>query len=333
MRRAFALVCLLLLAACSNSAPNPNQRAEAPAPATEAAAPGGGSAGAAADATVAQARTTASSVPATPPPAQAGAPAAAGTPAAPTATAPMLAYTYFTDLVAPADHARALMMRHQALCVGAGPLQCQVVSANESRTDADQFTGTLVIRAVPAWMQHFRDGLEADAQGAGGHVTGSRTESEDLTRSIVDSEAAVRAKTTLRDRLQTLVATHQGSLEDVLNAERALADVNTEIDQLQSELAVMRTRVNTSTLNLTYNSQNVLATRGAFQPLSDAISGSAHLLAGSLAILVAVVVFVAPWALLIGGLVWLFRKWLPTFGRRPSKPPAVQAPTAPPPSA
>lgn len=262
------------------------------------------------------------------PPAQPGTPPQQpGSPQ--TATAPLLAYTYYYELVAGTDRIRALMLRHQAACNQAGPLVCQVVSANESKSDEDNFTGALQLRAQPAWLQRFRDGLEADAQNAGGRVAGSRTESEDLTRAIVDTEATLRAKTALRDRLQTLLATRQGDLEELLAVERALAEVQGEIDAYQSNLAVMRTRVATSTLNLTYRSRGVTSDPGALEPVTDALSSFVGLMAGTLGVIIRLVAVLLIPGLIVWGILWLFRKRLPKFGRKPAAtaaPPPAQAP-------
>ena len=91
-------------------------------------------------------------------------------------------------------------------------------------------------------------------------------ESEDLTRQIVDTEAAVRARTALRDRLQAILATRPGKLSDLLEVEKELARVQGELDATQSELAVMRTRVVTSLLTITYSSgASLMAPRGAMR--------------------------------------------------------------------
>lgn len=269
------------------------------------------------------------------------APPATTTPGAPVTgvgmapTTPMLAYSYGFDIQAPSDRARALMLRHQAACAAAGPAQCQVVSANESKTDQDQFSGNLQLRAAPGWLDRFRAGLDQDAAGAGGHVIGSRVESEDLTRAIVDSDAALRARTTLRTRLEALLATRPGELSDLLEVERELARVQGEIDATQSELAVMRTRVATSAVTLNYGSRGVLARPDVFQPIIDALNSSLSLLAQSVGAIIHIIAVLAPWVLVIGGLLWLFRKRLPKFGRRPAVTvvPPPQPPISPPPAA
>ena len=100
-------------------------------------------------------------------------------------------------------------------------------------------------------------------------VVNSGVTSEDLSRQIVDTDAQLRAKTTLRDRLQGLLATHPGKVGDLLAVERELARVQGDIDSAQSELADMRGRVAMSDVTLNYGSSDVLGGR-VQSPLASA---------------------------------------------------------------
>jgi hypothetical protein len=323
MKRALALVFLIGFAGCQRAeSPSPPTSTDAAAQVDAVAAPastpqaasGEGSRGGGQAATAEQAAQGRATVPAS----------------GMAPTTPMLAYSYNYQIQAASDRARALMVRHQQACVAAGPLNCQVISSNQSRTDEDQFNGELQMRAAPQWLDRFRGGLDGDAASVGGRVVSARTDSEDLTRQIVDTDAALRAQTTLRTRLEQLLATRQGELSDLLEVERELARVQTEIDSTQSELAVMRTRVATSTVTMLYGSQGVLARPGVFQPVTDAVNSSLHLVALSIGILISLVSgLLVPVAVIIA-VVWLIRRIWPGLGRRKS---AVPAPSATPPDA
>ena len=79
------------------------------------------------------------------PPTQTG---AAQTGAMPPA-APMLAYDYRLGLTMPAGSVRAAMERHQKACEDAGPLTCQVTSAQAQTEGHDIARATLQMRAAP----------------------------------------------------------------------------------------------------------------------------------------------------------------------------------------
>lgn len=220
------------------------------------------------------------------------------------ASAPRMAYVYRYGLEIPADRAAGLMGRHEAACVAAGATTCQVIGSQTTRYGQDEVTSQLTLRATPAWVATFRGRLAGEAEAAGGRVASSATESEDLTRAIVDTEARLRAQTTLRDRLQSLLATRSGSLEELLKVESELARVQGEIDAVQSNLVVMRTRVATSRLEIAYAADGQLAPDSAFRPVTNAVEGATGAFMVSVAALIWVAAFLLPLALIIVPLAW-----------------------------
>jgi hypothetical protein len=251
-----------------------------------------------------------------PPPKDAKAPP----PSSPAVSVAMLAYTYGYDLVAPAKALPDLQAQHQKLCTDAGPALCQVVGASLSQGDGGSVVGKLTIQARPDWLAAFRGRLAGDAKAAGGRIADSRVTSEDLTRQIVDTEAAVRARMALRDRLQAILATRPGKLSDLLEVEKELARVQGELDATQSELAVMRTRVATSLLTITYGSgPSLAAPHGAWAPLAEAVRGSANALATTLGFMITIVVVLAPWAIAAGVIFLVVRRFTPKKPKPPAK--------------
>lgn len=225
-------------------------------------------------------------------------------PAAQPATAPRMAYVYRYGLELPAERTAGLMGRHEAACVAAGAATCQVIGAETTRYGQDEVMSHLTLRASPTWISGFRARLSSEAEAAGGRVASSATESEDLTRALVDTEARLRAQTTLRDRLQSLLATRSGSLEELLKVESELARVQGEIDAVQSNLAVMRTRVATSRLEISYAAEGQLAPDGTLRPVQDAVDGATGAFMTSVAALIWVFAFMLPLALIVVPLVW-----------------------------
>lgn len=239
------------------------------------------------------------------------------------AGAPMLAYSYEYGVSLPERQVDVLRRRHEEACVQAGPSVCQVISTSIADRGEGAVRGDLSMRAAPAWLKRFRDGLEGDARGAGGRIETSDVTSEDLSRDIVDTEAQLRAKTTLRDRLQALLAGRPGRLADLLAVERELARVQGEIDSTQSQLAIMRGRVAMSEITLTYQARDIVGST-VRSPLSRSVGGFFGMMAASLAAMIDIVAVGAPWALLAGGLLWLLRRRLPKLGWPFRKKPRTQ---------
>lgn len=239
-------------------------------------------------------------------------------PPTPVLAASSIAYTYIFGLEVRADALAPLMHRHQASCAAAGPSQCQLLDS-ELHTGAMP-SGTLNIRGAPAWLAQFRATLGGDADRAGGKIVQDETSAEDLTRSLVDTQATERAETALRDRLQGLLETRPGRLADLLDLEKALATVQGQLDATRSELAELQGRVQMSKLTITYETpaaQDRLA-----NPLSTSLATSGRTFLTSLAALISVAAALAPWVLVLGAalvswLIWLRRS------RRPRPPTAL----------
>jgi hypothetical protein len=241
-------------------------------------------------------------------------------------TAPMLAYDYTYGIAAAPGGVRELKTRHETACATAGPAMCQIVSSEVDEQGADNVSAKLVVRAAPPWLKTFRDGIAAETRKVGGRLTKTAVESEDLSHQIVDTQAALRAKLTLRDRLQAILQSRPGKVADLLMAERELARVQGEIDSAQSELAMMQRRVATAELTIEYHSEGVLAPQGVLAPLRNAVSDFLGLVVGAVAVMIRVVAVVLPWALILAGLWWLLRKRLPKF--RPGRSDAGTPPKA-----
>ena len=233
-------------------------------------------------------------------------------------TAPSLAYAYDYAVEAPARDVPHLLRQHEEACDLAGPVVCQVVGAQTQSVGRDDVTGHLELRAQSEWIAKFRDRVEDDVRALGGKISTSDTSTEDLSRSLVDTQAAIRAKIELRDRLETLLKTHRGKLDDLVGLEQQVASTQSEIDAAQSELAVMKTRVQTQKLVIDYRSLTALAPDSAFRPVSQA----AHSFTGHVMMVLAAMIQLLSVLLpvgLVAGAIW----WLVKSRKRP-------APLAPP---
>jgi hypothetical protein len=229
---------------------------------------------------------------------------------------PQLAYSHSYGLELPGREIRPMVERHQQACADAGPTVCQVLGADIH--DAQGETAAMLkLQAQPMWLSAFRARLDGDASAAGGKVTASGTESEDLSRDLVDTEAALKAKIVLRDRLQGLLAHHQGKLGELVSVEHNLAQVQGEIDAAQSELRMMRTRVQTSVLTVDYHTLPAPVSARAAAPLKASLDGAFAVFMRGAGLLVTVSAALAPF-LVVGVPVWLVLRRRPRGPARPT---------------
>lgn len=222
----------------------------------------------------------------------------------------MLAYSYAVAIEAPIKNVPALARTHEQACVAAGPNVCQVLGATNASSGDDSVSAHLSLRAAPAWLTTFRTQIENDAKKSNGRVRSDSVTSEDLTRSIVDTTAQLNAQKTLRGRLQELLASRPGKLSDLLDVERELARVQGEIDSRESELAVMRQRVNMSTLDIDYQSETQAVASGVFEPLVSAFKGIIGNIVIGFAAMITIASAILPWlVVLIPAFIYGRRFW------------------------
>jgi hypothetical protein len=234
----------------------------------------------------------------------------------------LLAYRYGVSLELPARNVRDLMAAHEEACRAAGMTTCQILSANVYENGPDYVYGSLSLRAAPDWLAGFRDGLEDDAEGLDGRVTGETVNAEDLTNAIVDTEARLRAQRTLAARLETLLTTETDDVGDLLSVERELARVLGEIDSVTARLTMMRRRVEMSTLDPAYTSAAVPLSRNAFAPLGRAVNEFFGVFAEAAGMIVSLVAFLIPWLIVGAPLLWLLGRWW--RGRRKRRAPLAE---------
>lgn len=224
---------------------------------------------------------------------------------------PKMAYVFDYGFRLAADAIAPLQQKQADLCEAKGPYTCQIVSLTRSGTE-DAVTGELQLAVKADKARGIATELSRAAEDAGAKSFKADIQGEDLSKSIVDTDARVRSRIALRDRLMDVLETHRGTVAQLVEAERGVAQVNEEIDQAQSWLKEMRGRVAYSRLTLTYETANP---GGSFlNPIRTAL-GSVGSIAGMvIAALIMMLALAAP--LLLGALG--IRRWRRHFTREES---------------
>lgn len=258
----------------------------------------------------------------------AAAPAAGYAPPATVRPAPphgaQIAYTYTLDFQLAGGAVTRVEQAHVALCDRLGSARCRIVAMNQDRGAGEEAEGSLELQVDAAIARAFGDSLVAVAAQAGGTAVDRGIEAEDLSRQIVDTQARIRAKRALADRLMDVLKTHKGSVAALVAAERALADVQEEIDAARSELADAQGRVAMSTFKIGYGASPHFESR-ARGPLASAWAQLGGVVGGSIGGLLLVVAAVLPWLLVIALSVSgarRFRRWQSTEADREAAPEA-----------
>lgn len=234
----------------------------------------------------------------------------------PTVAPTQIAYSYRYGYRLDDGAIDAVQGAHVALCDKLGPARCRIATLTRSTTDGEHATGALSLLVDSTIARRLGAELDKAAVGEGGQNVNREIEAEDLAKSMIDTDARVRAKAALADRLMALIEKGAGSsVADLVAAERAFADAQEELDAARAALETMRGRVAMSKVDIVYESASVPGD-DLLGSLQRALGNTSSLLGASLGALVMAVVLIAPWALAIAGLVWTTRR----FGWRPRWP-------------
>lgn len=219
---------------------------------------------------------------------------------------PQIAYRYGYSYRLPADRIDEVQRAHIALCDELGTARCRIENMERASGQGDYGSASLTLRVNSGIARAFGDRLDAAASDADGESSGRTIQAEDLSRQIVDTEARIRAKQALADRLLTVIQNRAGSVGELVEAERAFAQAQEELDSARTWLAEMQRRVAMSVVTINY--QSYRPESGFWSPVSDALSSSGQLLGVSVAAAIAFVVMILPWALLLAFVIWILRR-------------------------
>lgn len=199
---------------------------------------------------------------------------------------PRMAYIYDYGFRLEAEGISDLQERHADMCQAAGPYVCQIVSQSHSgRVDDGYASGRLELAVIADQARAFGTRLGAAAESAGGEQINTAITGEDLTKNMVDTEARLRSRIALRDRMMEVLRTRQGSVEELVEAERSVARINEEIDGARSWLDEMRQRVAFTRINIDYSTA-AAPSSDFLGPVSTAVSSIGSILGYLLAIVI-----------------------------------------------
>ncbi|MDH4045914.1 MAG: DUF4349 domain-containing protein [Gemmatimonadota bacterium] len=173
-----------------------------------------------------------------------------------------------------------------------------------TQDDQDRKNAALLIR-VP--VASFSSLLEALRQL--GEVKADAVTTEDVTKAYADLETRLTVKEETAARLRRLLSDRTGKLSDVLEVERELSRVITELEQLKGERRYYDQRIAMSTISMTIVEPGAFVQPGSTAPIAEAFRRSLQVLSTSVAWLVYLVTFVTPWLVVVGFGWWLIR-WI-----------------------
>lgn len=220
-------------------------------------------------------------------------------------TVPRIAYTYGYSFRAERERITAVQENHLALCRRLGPALCRVTAMQRGGTSDTDAGASLKLQVAASLAERFGGNLVAIAGAGGGETVDRSIAAEDLSRQMIDSEARIRTREVLIQRLTSLLQTRSGNIAQAVEAERAINTAQEELEAARAALADMSGRVAMSAVEIAYVARGPAP--ASTNPVGEAFDHVASIAASSIGAMILIVGIALPWAM-VGGLLFLIAR-------------------------
>lgn len=219
---------------------------------------------------------------------------------------PQIAYSFGLGYRLPAAEIPNAQAAHVALCDAMGAARCRIVFQSRSDQDGGYATGTLKLQVEAAKARDFADRMDKAVAGKGGQVSNRQMSAEDLSKQIIDVEARIAAKEALAVRLLEILKRRDAKVADLVEAERAYAEVQEELDAARSTMEEYSRRCRMSEITADYQAVRPSGA-AAGRPVAEALAAAGRTFGSSVAVLISFMVAALPWLLVGALIVWALR--------------------------
>lgn len=226
----------------------------------------------------------------------------------PTASEPQIAYSYGFGFQISSEKVAQLQRAHTAICEGMAP-KCRVMRTSQASSDGIDAYGEVELQVAATEAGEFEKALSKPATELGGELVSSARDGEDLSDTIIDTEARLQSRLLLRDKLTEILKNNRGGVEELIAAEKAIADVNEEVDESRSKLQQYRGRIRYSAVKIQYQPYFGDSQLGFGRPILTALRSTKTTIGVSIAAIIYAVAALLPVVLLILALRWLLHRF------------------------
>jgi len=174
-----------------------------------------------------------------------------------------------------------------------------VAGSQSDAAEGERRQGTWTVRVPANRFDEMLGGVKAV-----GKVLTAKVDVQDVTKAYFDLETRLRVKRDTATRLREILRTRTARLSDVLEAERELARVTGEIEEMEGTRRFYDEQVAFATVVVSLEQPQAVIRPGALDPVRHALRESLRSLSESVAALIYLVVFAAPWAV-VAATAWL----------------------------
>ncbi|MFL6709502.1 MAG: DUF4349 domain-containing protein [Massilia sp.] len=240
--------------------------------------------------------------------------AASDSKAAPTATRRYLAMTHRLTLLVPEARLAQDFAAIQQECIKLG---CEIVSTDQEAEGRNRSTSaSFTARVPPAAFTGFFSGVQAH-----GKLLSHHSESADKTAEVIDVDARIKNLEALRTRILELLAKNAGTLKELVEAERQLAETQAALDSINGQRRALAAQTDMIRIEIALRVASPRNDGKWTGPVVAAADEAGDVFMASVAFLLTTCVAILPWSVVIGAvLVPLWRAWRRRRnGKRPSE--------------
>ncbi len=214
---------------------------------------------------------------------------------------PQLAYRYALSFRLPDARLAEIQDGHRALCERLGPARCQLVSL--TRQDGEDAAGNalLKLRVAAADAAYFTGEAARQVTAADGRALDTNVTGDDVSEDLSDTAARIRQRELLVARLTATLRTRQGSVGELVEAERNVAAAQEELDKARAWQHELQGRIAMAEVEIRYQPLAAPASGASVgAALGEAAQGSASLFIWGMQLLLSLALYLLPWAAVFG---------------------------------
>ena len=163
---------------------------------------------------------------------------------------------------------------------------------------------SLKLRVASASARQFGVALENAVSGAGGRAVDRTITAEDVSKDLIDTQARIRQRELLIERLTEILRTRKGTVDELVEAERSVAAAQEELDQARAWLTELQGRVAMSTIEVDYSATVAAApVEHAGSSIGETFAASGHAFVIAMGAVLRLLIFSGPW-LIVAAIGW-----------------------------
>lgn len=219
-----------------------------------------------------------------------------------------IAYSYGYGFQIDGDKIVELQSAHLSICEAMGA-NCRILRTSQASSDGWDGYGEIRLEVAATEAGDFGASLSKPAEELGGELISSVRDGEDLSESIIDAEARLQSRLILRQKLTKILEGNRGGVSELIAAEKAVADVNEQIDSTRSKLEEYRSRIQYSDVHIEYEPYFGQSQLGFGRPIMTALRSIGTTLGTTIAALIYLITALVPVVLLILAIRWILHRF------------------------